>query len=168
MISLARRAILVVAVVAPLFACKLGSGGGGLSYEVEGKQQQLETKSGYYYASTMTYSYMNAEPKIGMSTDVALANFDVDPSSGPRTMFAPLSSDGQVQLRLDLIGAEGTRGQLSTEPPAAGKYTAEAKEFMKVGSAEIVIREGGKEKSHTIKDEAKGFVEVTKSSGDTF
>jgi len=158
--------MLVLALVTPLLAscCKPG----GINYTLEGATQKLETKSAYYYTSTMTYSAPSTPTKVGLSVTAVLGDYDLDPSSGLRTLGKPLDKDGQTRIKLNLIGAEGTEGKKSTEPATAGEYsTAASSQFMKVRSASIERFRGGKAQEISL-DDLKGTVKVTRSEGDSF
>lgn len=153
-----------------LFSVSCGGIGGGsrLDIKVSGKDSPLEIRSSGSLSTTKTFSYT----KDGQTTSTkaashyfAIANYDLDTSSGMISMGKPLTTDGQIRIAIQLVGEEGTDDKAA---PETGTYTTKADKYNKLDYVNVSVYSNGKENKASFNiDKAEGEVKITSVSDDS-
>ena len=128
-------------------------------------EKDLAVKSSYAFAVTKTFTDINNKITTASAHYVYVANYDLDAGNFAMTLDKPLTSDDQVRVTFNLVGAEGTNDK---SPLKAGTYSAKADKYMKVETAGIVSRKGGADTKFWL-DRATltGEVKITSASADS-
>jgi len=142
-----------------------------LTFSCEGvANKALETKSGFAFGSTKTFSAPDGAGGFKSSEAAIhsyyLASFDLDAAQGQISLGADLIKDGQIRVSFGLVGAEGTKAGGKTDPPpATGEYTGAAEKFNQVSFVSITVFEGGKQVEHSF-DKVTGSVKITNATAE--
>ncbi len=158
--------IFLSAILIFTFGC--GSGETNLQIKIDGKDSSLAAKSSGTYTSTKTFSFT----KDGQTTSskavtyyFALANYELDTSSGMISLDKPLSTNEQMRVAFQIVGEEGTDEKT---PIKTGTYSAKADKFNKVDSMRIMLFADGKEVKNMFNiDKTEGEIKINSISGDT-
>lgn len=145
-----------------------GKGAGGNSLHVKSAatgEKDLAVKSSYAFAVTKTFTDINGKITTASAYYTYAANYDLDAGNFAMTLDKPLTSDDQVRVTFNLVGAEGTNDK---SPLKAGTYSAKADKYMKVETAGIVSRKGGADTKFWFdRSTLTGQVTVTSASADS-
>ncbi len=149
-------------------ACSGMAGESKIDVKVDGKDHSIEIKTSGTMSTVKTFSYTKdgqTTSTKGASNYIALANYELDTSSGMISMGKPLTEAGQVRVTLQLVGEEGSEEMAA---PKTGTYTTKAEKFNKVDHLQVTVFNDGKETKTSINiDKAEGEVRITSSNDDT-
>jgi len=165
----ARRyfALILISLVAALLLCACSKGGGGNSLHVKSAasgDKDLDTKSGYAFAVTKSFTDINQKITTAVVYNVYAANYDLDAGNFAMTLDKPMTSEDQVRVVFSLVGEEGTKDPAAIK---VGTYSAKADKYMKVENAGIVTRKGSADvKNWFDRSALNGQVTVTSVTDD--
>lgn len=160
--------LLAIAVLGMLsFGCGGIGGGGGSKLDIKlgEKSTAFDITSSGSLTTTKTFS----STKDGQTTSTkasshyfAMANYELDTTSGMISMGKPLTADGQVRLTIQLIGEEGTDDKAALK---TGTYTTKADKFNKLDFINVSTFSEGKENKTSFNiSKAEGEVKITSVS----
>lgn len=148
-----------------LAACGKSAGGNSLHVKSASGEKDLAVKSSYAFAVTKTFTDINNKITMASAHNVYVANYDLDAGNFAMTLDKPLTSEDQVRVTFNLIGAEGTNDK---SPLKTGTYSAKADKYMKVETAGIVTRKGSADSKLWLdRSTLTGEVKVTAASADS-
>lgn len=144
-----------------------GSGGTTLTVGLGEDEKKLDITSSGTYTSTKTFS-MTKDGQTTSSKAVshyfALANYDLDTSSGMISLEKPLTGADQMRVVFQIVGDEGTDEKA---PIKTGTYSATSDKYNKVDTARVMAFADGKEvKNYFNIDKAEGDIKITSVSGE--
>jgi len=162
------KKIYLLMLCAAVLAIACGAGGTKLQIKVDGKDSTLDGKSSGTYTSTKTFT-MNKDGQATVtkaaSHYIALANYDLDTSSGMISLDKPLTGAEQIRVTFQLVGEEGTDDKAAIK---TGTYTTKAEKYNKVDTVGVMVFADGKEKKNWFNiDKAEGEVKINSVSGET-
>jgi hypothetical protein len=148
-----------------LAGCGKSAGGNSLHVKSTTGEKDLAVKSSYAFPVTKSFTDINNKITTASAHYVYVANYDLDAANFAMTLDKPLTSEDQVRVTFNLIGAEGTNDK---SPLKTGTYSAKADKYMKVETAGIVTRKGsGDSKLWLDRSALTGEVKVTSASADS-
>lgn len=158
---------LFVTTLSLLFAgCGKSAGGNSLHVKSAATgEKDFAIKSSYAFAVTKTFTDINGKMSTASAHYTYAANYDLDAGNFAMTLDKPLTSEDQVRVTFNLIGAEGTNDK---SPLKTGTYSAKADKYMKVETAGIVTRKGSADNKLWLdRSTLTGEVKVTSVSADS-
>jgi hypothetical protein len=145
--------------------CGKGAGGNSLHVKSASGAKDLVVKSSDAFVVTKTFTDINGKMSTASAYYTYAANYDLDAGNFAMTLDKPLTSDDQVRVTFNLIGAEGTNDK---SPLKTGTYSAKADKYMKVETAGIVTRKGSADtKLWLDRSTLTGEVKVTSATADS-
>jgi hypothetical protein len=150
-----------------LAGCGKSAGGNSLHIKsaATGGEKALAVKSSYAFAVTKTFTDINNKITTASAYNVYVANYDLEAGNFAMTLDKSLTSDEQVRVTFNLVGAEGTNDK---SPLKTGTYSAKADKYMKVETAGVVTRKGGADSKLWLdRSTLTGEVKVTSVSADS-
>lgn len=163
-----KKIYLMILCAISLFAISCGAGGTKLQLKIDDKDTALDGKSSGTYTSTKTFSFT----KDGQTTSTkavthyfALANYELDTSSGMISLDKPLNTAEQIRVAFQIVGEEGTDDK---SPIKTGTYSAKADKFNKVDAMRVMFFVDGKEVKNMFNiDKTEGEIKINSVSTDT-
>lgn len=164
-----KQMLTLLALLMFTFGCGgIGGGGSRLDIKIGDKNTTLNITSSGSLTSTKTFSFT----KDGQTTSTkaashyfAMANYDLDTTSGMISMGKPLTADGQARVAIQLVGEEGTDDKATLK---TGTYTTKAEKFNKIDYLNISVYSEGKENKVSFNiDKADGEVKITSVSDES-
>ena len=149
-----------------LAAC--GMNENNLQVKTAGAEIPFKQTSSGTYTSTKTFSFS----KDGQTTTTksaahhfALANYELDTSSGMISLDKALTTPEQVRINFQITGEEGTDDKT---PIKSGTYTASADKFNKIDLIRIVTFADGKETKTSFRiDKTEGEIKINSVNGES-
>jgi hypothetical protein len=149
----------------------IGTSAPKLDVKVGARDSTLNIKSGAVYYSSMAFT---APGKAAVKTSVHtiyIANFEMDPTTGPAWMNTSLTAPDQMRVEFALTGEDGTT---KDSPFKVGTYSAQAADVNGVRSAAVRTFADGKQTETRFKSlmslggkGASGEVKITSVTAET-